>query len=133
MKMMGQKEKPNKINRPNSLAEHALHARYLLKDQFGKVIETIKQRLQRVASYVASAENKYSTDSDCAKTFTKVFEDMMSQGRFLPNSPTLMNAGRENGLLSACFVLPVSDSIDGIFDAVSYVLCCIRRSCCRKM
>ena len=118
--MTDEMEKSNDVNQPGSLREQLLYARYLLKDKCGKVIETIKQLFHRVARYVASAETKYSKDIDCVDTFTKVFEDMMSQKRFLPNSPTLMNAGRENGLLSACFVLPIPDSIDGIFNAVKH-------------
>jgi len=95
-----------------------LHKRYLMKDKSGKTIETAKQMFQRVAKTVASAENRYGLSEKEIKLFEEKFFQIMSDGIFLPNSPTLMNAGRENAMLSACFVVPVYDSINDIFDAV---------------
>ena len=72
----------------------------------------------RVADTIASVEVKYGKTPSCIKEIAKRFNKLMSTGSFLPNSPTLMNAGRDNGMLSCCFVLPVEDSIDGIFTTV---------------
>jgi ribonucleoside-diphosphate reductase alpha chain len=97
-----------------------LRRRYLWKDKNGKVVETEDQMFRRVAQYVASAEFKYGTSEADVKKWADVFNDLMKDNEFLPNSPTLMNAGRKNGMLSACFTLPIEDSIDGIFDSVKY-------------
>ncbi len=98
-------------------AENVLERRYLKKDNKGKVVETPKDMFKRVARHVAKAENKYQDDAD-AKKMENVFYNIMTELKFLPNSPTLMNAGRELGQLAACFVLPVEDSLDGIFDSL---------------
>jgi len=92
--------------------------RYLQKDKNGKVIETPEQMFRRVANTIAEVETRYSATNSQAKTLANKFYELMVNSIFLPNSPTLMNAGRKNGMLSACFVLPVEDSIDGIFDSV---------------
>lgn len=95
-----------------------LKARYLKKDAEGKCIETPEELFGRVARVVAGAGARYgATSEDIADIETRYFE-MMVSGRYMPNSPTLMNAGREMGMLSACFVLPVGDSINEIFDTV---------------
>ncbi len=95
-------------------AEVVLKKRYLLRNDKGEIIETPEEMLWRVAKAVASAEEKYGGDPD--KT-ARAFFNIMDEQLFLPNSPTLMNAG--TGLnLSACFVIPVEDSIDGIFKAL---------------
>lgn len=105
---------------PN-LSENAirtLQIRYLRKDDSGAVTETPGELFSRVARFVALAEKMYgSSDADVEQTAQR-FYDVMGTGEFLPNSPTLMNAGRSLGVLSACFVLPVEDSIDGIFESV---------------
>jgi len=96
-----------------------LEKRYLKRDKDGKVLEKPEDMFNRVANAIASAENNFDAQVDTAELAGR-FYDMMVRFEFLPNSPTLMNAGRELGQLSACFVLPVGDSIDDIFDAVKY-------------
>ena len=89
------------------IAEHVLARRYLLRDRKGRVVETPSQLFARVARAVAKADIRYgATEEECADT-EKRFLDAMQSLNFLPNSPTLMNAGRENGQLAACFVVPV--------------------------
>jgi ribonucleoside-diphosphate reductase alpha chain len=95
-----------------------LRRRYLWKDTNGKVIETVDQMFRRVAKHVAGAEMKYGAVATDTKAFEDQFYQLMKTDKFLPNSPTLMNAGRRQSMLSACFVLLVEDSIIGIFDAV---------------
>ncbi len=100
------------------LTENALRilrARYLLKDEAGRVIETPEEMFRRVARTVAGAEKLYNED---AAHWEEVFFDLISSLRFLPNSPTLMNAGKDIGQLAACFVLPVQDSMKSIFDTL---------------
>ncbi len=94
-----------------------LERRYLKKDQSGKVCESPEQMFRRVAAHIAQAEKNYDKKADTKKMEDR-FYNLMTQFRFLPNSPTLMNAGRSLGQLAACFVLPVEDSIQGIFEAV---------------
>ncbi len=98
-------------------AKTVLERRYLKKDASGKVIETPAQMFRRVAKHIAKAERKYG-DEDHVKEMEDRFYQMMIEFKFLPNSPTLMNAGRRLGQLAACFVLPVEDSMEGIFDAL---------------
>ncbi len=95
-----------------------LRNRYLIKDHNGKCIETPAQMFSRVASTIANAEAKYGATREDIKGWHRRFYDLLVSLRFLPNSPALMNASRPNGMLSACFVLPVEDSIEAIFEAV---------------
>ena len=96
-----------------------LERRYLKRDKEGKILETPAQMFRRVADTIAGGDVKFHEKTDTAQ-LSEEFYRMMSNLEFLPNSPTLMNAGRELGQLSACFVLPVGDSMEEIFDAVKF-------------
>jgi len=97
-----------------------LRARYLKKDESGQVTETPNELFRRVARTIADIELRYQADATHRGAWEEAFFDMMVNWEFLPNSPTLMNAGREMGMLSACFVLPVRDSINDIFDSIKH-------------
>jgi ribonucleoside-diphosphate reductase alpha chain len=100
-------------------AKSVLKKRYLKKDQQGNVLESQEEMLQRVAAHVASGDRGGEDSREIQKTRDKFFK-MMANLWFLPNSPTLMNAGNRLGQLAACFVLPVEDSMESIFDAVKH-------------
>ena len=94
-----------------------LEKRYLKRDKNGKILETPVDMFRRVAETIASADRNFDRKADTT-ALADEFYRMMTSFEFLPNSPTLMNAGRELGQLSACFVLPVGDSMEEIFDSV---------------
>lgn len=101
-------------------AERVLRERYLWRDTEGNIIETPDEMCWRVAFEVALAETNFGK-GDKVLEWAREYYKLMVSRKFLPNSPTLMNAGKKNGLqYSACFVLPVGDSLVEIFDAVKY-------------
>ena len=94
-----------------------LERRYLIKNGEGVVIETVEELFRRVAGAIAVSDRRYDENADC-EALADSFYRMMTNLEFLPNSPTLMNAGRPLGQLSACFVLPVEDTMEGIFETI---------------
>jgi ribonucleoside-diphosphate reductase alpha chain len=120
-------EKPSikmkvKAKQGTELTQNALtvlEKRYLKKDSQGQAVETPEEMFRRVARHIASAELIYNREANISGWEEKFYR-LMAFLEFLPNSPTLMNAGRELGQLSACFVIPVADSMESIFDAVKY-------------
>lgn len=104
----------------NPNAETVLSKRYYRKGPEGELLEDAPAFFWRIASSIAVEEDKYPNSSQKSEALALEFFKLMTEWKFLPNSPTLMNAGTELGQLSACFVLPVGDSIEEIFDAVKY-------------
>ncbi|MEM2873789.1 MAG: vitamin B12-dependent ribonucleotide reductase [Nitrososphaerales archaeon] len=100
-------------------AVSVLERRYLQKNEEGKVIETPRQMFERVAKTIAAADLLYNKATD-VESVEEEFLRLMTSLEFIPNSPTLMNAGTRIGQLSACFVLPVGDSMQSIFDTLKY-------------
>jgi ribonucleoside-diphosphate reductase alpha chain len=96
-------------------ALEVLRKRYLLKDEEERIVETPSQMFRRIAEAIANVDKQYGVNPEESE---KIFYTMMAKLEFLPNSPTLFNAGTELGQLSACFVLPVEDSLESIFTAV---------------
>ena len=97
-----------------------LEKRCLARDEEGRVVETPEELFRRVARHVAAADALYGNGESGVADTEREFYELMASLDFLPNSPTLMNAGLKLGQLSACFVLPVGDSMEEIFDAVKY-------------
>ncbi|HOH72888.1 MAG TPA: vitamin B12-dependent ribonucleotide reductase [Syntrophales bacterium] len=116
---MKKKTSPSAIPCLTKNAITVLERRYLRRHTDGRVLETPAHMFRRVAESIAAAERIFSPQADTGKLVEKFYR-IMADLEFLPNSPTLMNAGRELGQLSACFVLPVGDSMEEIFDAVKY-------------
>jgi len=107
----------NQLNLSDN-AKTVLNRRYLKKDSKGNVVESPQKMFKRVARHIAKAEKKCGGDDKQVKKIEEIFYKIMTEFKFLPNSPTLMNAGRRLGQLAACFVLPVEDSMEGIFGAL---------------
>src|SRR5829696_8774649 len=110
---------------PVTLSQNArtvLEKRYLTRDASGKPVERTEDMFWRVATVVAEADRRYGASDGAVGTVAEEFYRLMTQRRFEPNSPTLMNAGRPLGQLSACFVLPVEDALsngqNGIYDTL---------------
>lgn len=104
-----------------NLSENAikvLEKRYLKRDTQGNCIEKPADMFRRVADTVAKGDLKYGATKDDVKKLSDRFYDAITNCQFMPNSPTLMNAGRELGQLAACFVLPIEDSLEGIFETI---------------
>lgn len=104
-----------------NLSENAikvLEKRYLKRDTQGNCIEKPADMFRRVADTVAKGDLKYGATKDDVKKLSDRFYDTITNCQFMPNSPTLMNAGRELGQLAACFVLPIEDSLEGIFETI---------------
>jgi ribonucleoside-diphosphate reductase alpha chain len=97
-----------------------LQARYLVRDEENQIVETPEALFERVAFSVAEGEKNFRKSSSKWEYYGERFYELMAALDFLPNSPTLMNAGRPLGQLSACFVLPVYDSLDSIFETLKY-------------
>ena len=104
-----------------TLSENAikvLEKRYLKRDKNGNCVETPADMFRRVADAIAAGDLKYGASTDDVKKISDRFYDAITHRYFMPNSPTLMNAGRELGQLAACFVLPVEDSLESIFETI---------------
>lgn len=113
---MGDRIDVNAQLSPNAMK--VLEKRYLKKDAVGNVIETPEDLLRRVAKNIAAADSYYGESGEDVKRTEEEFFEMMARLEFLPNSPTLMNAGRDLQQLSACFVLPIDDSMESIFETI---------------
>jgi len=114
---------PSHLKAPvlSSNATIVLSKRYFRHDKNGEIVENGQELFWRVASAIAEQESAYAKNSSwTVEPLAEAFYTMMTEWQFLPNSPTLMNAGTAVGQLSACFVLPIGDSIEEIFDAVKY-------------
>ena len=101
---------------PNGM--RVLKSRYLKRGPDGQPCEAPSQLFARVAETVAGAERAYGASGEAVAKLADEYCALMASGTFLPNSPTLMNSGRPNGMLSACFVIPIDDNVDSIFSAV---------------
>src|SRR5438477_106502 len=110
--------RPAKVGKWTEPALRVLRERYLMREG-GEVVETPEEMCWRVALSIAAGEARYGRSDAAVREVAAAFYDIMIEGNFLPNSPTLMNAGNANGLqYSACYVLPVGDSMEEIFDSV---------------
>ncbi len=98
-------------------ARLVLERRYLERNERGEIVESVEGMFSRVAKAIAKVDENYDKNAD-VEALEERFYNLMAELEFVPNSPTLMNAGRPLGQLSACFVLPVEDSMEGIFDSV---------------
>ncbi len=109
--------------RPAALSDIALTVlkkRYLIKDDHGRPIETPATMFRRVADTIAAIDGRYGAPEEAVRARSDAFYRLMTEGYFEPNSPTLMNAGRPLGQLSACFVLPVDDDLSSIYETLKH-------------
>jgi ribonucleoside-diphosphate reductase alpha chain len=102
------------------IALTVLKKRYLIKDDQGRVTETPETMFRRVADTIAAVDARYGATPDQVRSRSNAFYRLMTEGLFEPNSPTLMNAGRPLGQLSACFVLPVGDDLSSIYETLKH-------------
>src|SRR5438105_12672279 len=113
---------PDGVAQLNDNAKTVIGKRYLIKDETGKPTEKPEEMFWRVATTVAEADRRYGVSDSAVAKLADEFYALMTERKFEPNSPTLMNAGRPLGQLSACFVLPVEDSLsngqNGIYDTL---------------
>lgn len=117
--ILGKGNADERLNFSNNALE-VLKRRYLLRDENGEIKETPRQLVERIANNIALADKNYGANEEQYQETARKFYDVMASLEFMPNTPTIMNAGTEIQQLSACFVLPVPDSIEGIFDALKY-------------
>ena len=103
---------------PNGMT--VLERRYLIRDELGNVKETPADLFHRVARFIAEGDLVYGKTTSEVEDLAQQFYQLLAKLEFLPNSPTLMNAGRPLGQLSACFVLPVEDSMESIFETLKH-------------
>ena len=111
----------NTLDESLTLSENAikvLEKRYLKRDKDGNCVEKPADMFRRVADAIAAGDLKYGASADDVKKLSDRFYNAITHRYFMPNSPTLMNAGRELGQLAACFVLPVEDSLESIFETI---------------
>jgi len=121
--MFSQGEPPMDRNTKLQLSENSLKVlerRYLAKDGEGRSVETPEDLFRRVADALAESDRLYGADDAVVQETARTFHEKITSLEFMPNSPTLMNAGRPLGQLSACFVLPVGDSMEEIFEAIKH-------------
>jgi len=117
--IIGKGNADERLNFSNNALE-VLKRRYLLKDENGDIRETPRQMVERIANNIAQADKNYGATQEQYEVTAKKFYDVMANLEYMPNTPTIMNAGTDIQQLSACFVLPVPDSIEGIFDTLKY-------------
>jgi ribonucleoside-diphosphate reductase alpha chain len=102
------------------IALTVLKKRYLIKDDHGRVTETPETMFRRVADTIAAVDARYGATPDQVRSRSNAFYRLMTEGLFEPNSPTLMNARRPLGMLSACFVLPIDDDLSSIYETLKH-------------
>ncbi|MBU1117967.1 response regulator SirA, partial [Patescibacteria group bacterium] len=100
-------------------AKYIAKSRYAIKDEKGEVKEEVKDIFYRVAENIAKGDDKFEKKSETLEARTQIFYEMMAQQKFFPNTPCLVNAGRAKQQMSACFVLPIEDSMDSILETMS--------------
>ena len=104
----------------SDIALTVLKKRYLIKDDHGRVVETPETMFRRVADTIAAVDSRYGASPEQVRARSDQFYHLMTQGYFEPNSPTLMNAGRPLGQLSACFVLNIDDNLSSIYETLKH-------------
>ena len=116
MPILNQIREQTKIKGLTDSSLQVLMGRYLTKDNYGLPTELPEEMFARVADVIAEADRSYGLNDEQIKKTTEEFYDLMASKKFMPNSPTIMNAGRELGQLSGCFVLPIEDSMEEIME-----------------